>query len=134
MATAISWKAVYKDGSILPQLAEDGKENKYGDIDRDNLEFFELFKGEKLIFRLHLEPGRRLIVRMRTIGNFFDPSVNEVIWLVGWQWNANGRNVQDLAWIHENGLVELTGRYKNCPLNAPILLKQEKLEKEAKLD
>jgi len=132
MATALSWKAVYKDGSMLPQLRKDGKENKYEDIDRDNLEFFELLKGEKLIFKLHLEPGRRLIVRRRTIGNFFDPSVNDVVWLVGWQWNANGRNVQDLAWIFEDGHVELTGRFKNCPLNAPRLRPEEKLESEGK--
>jgi len=122
----VYWKAVYKDGSILPQLNEDGKENKYTDINRDNLEFFELHKEGKLIFRLHLEPGRRLIVRKRVIGNFFVPDDRKIVWLVGWQWNANGRNVQDIAWVFEDGHVELTGRFKECPFNAPNLREEEK--------
>ena len=115
----ISWKAVYNDGTCLPQYNKDGSVNKYPDIDRSKLKYFELLDGDRLLFRLHMEPGRRLIVRRRTIGNLFNKKDKKVIWMVGWQWNANGRNVQDIAWVFEDGHVELMGQFKECPFNAP---------------
>jgi len=125
----IYWKAVYKDGRNLSQFNADGTENKYPDIDRNNLLFFELLKGDSLIFRLHLEAGRRLIVRKRVIGKVFDPKSLKAVWMIGWQWNANGRNVQDIAWVFEDGHVELTGQFKECPFNEPEhLLECEKEE------
>ena len=122
MHSDIHWKAVYDDGTELTQFNEDGSENKYPDIDRRKLAFFELYNKEKLIFRLHLEKGRRLIVRRRVIakgklGGKLIPT--QVIWLVGWQWNANGRNVQDIAFIFDDGHVELLGRWKGSPFDAP---------------
>ena len=66
---SIEWRAIYKNGEIFPQHKKDGNANKYGDIDRSRLEYFDLHKGETLLFRLHMEPGRRLIVRRRTVGN-----------------------------------------------------------------
>jgi len=126
MCSEITWKAVYKDGTELPQHNKDGSVNKYPDIDRTKIDCFELYREEKLIFKLHLEEGRRLIVRRRTLIKNFDKSQSEVIWMVGWQWNANGRNVQDIAWVFEDGHVELTGQFKSCPFNSPVLMKEEK--------
>lgn len=118
MGPEITWKAIYKDGTELPQHNKDGTVNKYPDIDRSKLEFFELRQGKKLIFKLHLEPGRKLIVRRRTIQTLMG-SNKQVVWMVGWQWNANGRNVQDIAWIFDDGHMELTGRFKEMPFGAP---------------
>ena len=115
----VYWRAVYRDSTSLSQVTEEGKTNKYADINRENLKYFELLDGSKLLFRLHFEPGRRLIVRKRTIGNMFNAKDKKAVWMIGWQWNANGRNVQDIAWVFEDGHVELTGRFKECPFNAP---------------
>jgi hypothetical protein len=119
MHSNIYWRAVYKDGTELSQFKEDGSENKYPDIDRGKLAFFEIHSTDSVLFRLHLEPGRRLIVRKRIIGNLFNPTDKKVVWMVGWQWNENGRNLQDIAWVFEDGHVELTGRFKECPFNGP---------------
>jgi len=114
----LSWKAVYNDGKELPQYNADGTTNKYPDIDRNKLEFFEMWDGDKLIFKLHMEPEHRLIVRQRHIskmtfkGNTLNSSF---VWLVGHQWTDNGKNHQSLAWIFPDGHVELTGRFKNEP-------------------
>jgi len=114
----ITWNAIYKDGTNLPQYNVDGAVNKYPDIDRSKLEFFELNQGEKLLFKLHLEAGRKLIVRRRTMQSLLGTN-KKVVWMVGWQWNANGRNVQDIAWVFEDGHVELTGQFKEMPYAAP---------------
>jgi len=127
----VYWRAVYKDGTVLLQTTKEGKKNKYADIDRDKLKYFDLLDGNKLLFRLHLEPGRRLICRRRTIGDVFDASKKRVVWLIGWQWTVNGRNVQDIAWVYENGVVELTGRFKECPYDMPkSFVKGEEVKKD----
>ncbi len=137
MHSEIYWKAIYRDGTVFPQFNEDGSENKYPDINRKELEFFELRMSDgdsdRLLFKLHLEPGRKLIVRRRTTGNIIlskavgvgngilqaPLKTRNVVWMVGWQWNANGRNVQDIAWVFEDGHVELTGQFKASPFNVP---------------
>jgi len=109
MHSEIYWKAIYRDGTVFPQFNEDGSENKYPDINRKELEFFELRMSDgdsdRLLFKLHLEPGRKLIVRRRTTGNIIlskavgvgngilqaPLKTRNVVWMVGWQWNANGR-------------------------------------------
>lgn len=127
MHSDIFWTAVYNDGTNFPQYEEDGTENKYPDIDRSRLVAFDIRKTEtnRLIFRLHLSPGRnlicRLICRRRFIqkfcfGELTDPHMpfkkKSMIYLVGWQANIGGRNVQDIAYIFEDGHVELAGPWK----------------------
>ncbi len=126
MHTNIQWKAVYDDGKELPQVNEDGSENKYPDIDRSKLAFFEIYKEEKLIFRLHFQEGRRLIYRRRVSVNAMTKETH-AIYLVGWQAIVGGRNVQDIAYIFEDGHVELAGQWKEGRVfYAPILINEEK--------
>ena len=136
LRSSIYWKAVYKDGTSLTQF-EEGIEKKYPDIDRSKLVAFEIRKAavnnnpDKLFFRLHLDPGRRLIYRRRVKDNYkiggtpgnpkLVPYWQEVVYLVGWQATIEGRNVQDIAYIFSDGHVELAGMWRtdNAIMNKP---------------
>lgn len=129
MRSSIYWKAVYKDGTNLCQFGEN-EENKYPDIDRSKLAVFEIRKAgaegqDRLLFKLFLEPGRRLIYRRRVLQRYKfgksqtpEPKGTEVIYLVGWQANIGGRSVQDIAYVFEDGHVELAGQWKQAPYDA----------------
>ena len=130
MHSSIYWKAVYNDGKELIQFEEDGTENKYPDIDRSKLAVFEIRKAasgdqpDRLLFKMYLEPGRRLIYRRRVIEKMrfgkAKPELvsKEVIYLVGWQATIGGRSVQDIAYVFEDGHVELAGKWMQAPFNA----------------
>ncbi len=92
----LQWKAIYKDGTFLPQFNNEGSENKYTDIDRVQLVQFHLIKDGKPIVVIHLDSNKRLICRRRVAKHFSGPKAGtqEVVWLVGWQENRRGVNVQ----------------------------------------
>ncbi len=134
MRSNIYWKAIYNDGTELSQYEEDGTENKYPDIDRSKLASFEIRKAglvgpnyekDKLLFKMFLEPGRRLIYRRRVLkkmkvggtptGIKIKKRWNEIVYLVGWQATIGDRNVQDIAYIFEDEHVELAGRWMKEP-------------------
>lgn len=133
MHSSIYWKAIYQDGTSLCQYEDDGKENKYPDIDRSKLAIFEIRKAgmiqpksvpDQLLFKMYLEPGRRLIYRRRVMQRMKfgkgKPELvrKEVIYLVGWQATIGGRSVQDIAYVFEDGHVELAGKWMDAPYDA----------------
>ena len=103
----MQWKAVYKDDSSISQ--KDGF--KYTDINRDELEFFELYKEDKLVFRLHLEPGRNLVFRRRVSRPLFSDKI-EAVYLVGWQMRLSDRNIQSISYLFEDGRIEMAGQFR----------------------
>jgi len=103
------WKAIYSDGKSLNQYNE-GKTSKYTDIDRNLLQFFELYNGDKLIFRVHLDDGKRLIFRKR-VSQEMNSGNKKNVYLVGWQKKIGGENVQSIAYIFEDGRIELAGAW-----------------------
>lgn len=107
----MNWVSRYNDGTSLPQYNEDGSENKYSDIDRQKLSSFELTKrvGE-LAFCLHLDPGQRLIFRRRVMKR--SGYTDMVVYVVGWQMNVNGKNVQSIAYLTEKGEIHMAGAWK----------------------
>ncbi len=122
----LKWKAVYLDGKSLNQYNEDGSINKYTDIDRSILQFFELYKENKLILRIYLGDGKRLIYRRRVTLNLLG-KIKEVIYLVGWQKKIKGENVQSICYIFEDGHIESAGKWNDKNIfYAPNLIKQEK--------
>lgn len=126
MSENFFWKAIYSDGTFLPQFNEDSSENKYSDIDREKICFFEVYSKSVLIFRLELEKGRRLIFRKRVTQCISSGKVTRIVLLVGWQQTINGTNVQDIAYVFEDGHVELLGKWKENRLEyAPVLIEQE---------
>lgn len=111
------WKAVYTDGTELPQYNADGSENKYVDIDRSKLVRFALLQvnSDKPVVVLHLDQGQRLICRRRVAKHFsqdLKPQGEEVVWLVGWQQKINGRNSQMICFVFEDGHAEVRPGFK----------------------
>ena len=62
------------------------------------------------ILELHLEPGQRLIYRRRHAQTIGKPLITVTI--VGWQQTIAGQNVQSIAYVFEDGRIELAGRWK----------------------
>lgn len=123
----ITWKAIYSDGKSLNQYNEDKSVNKYTDINRSILQFFELYKEEKLILRVHLEDGKRLIYRRR-VSLHISGTITQVVYLCGWQKKVEGKNVQSISYIFEDGHIEMAGAWneKSPFAYAPNLIKEEK--------
>jgi hypothetical protein len=119
MSDKVTWQAVYNDGFVLPQY-DDGRVNKYPDIDRTKLERFELLKDGKVFYSLTLNEGQRLIYRRRTLlrmGVTKDaPKAREVIHLIGYQVTVSGKNFVVLNYIYEDGRIELDNSRSNIEL------------------
>ena len=122
----ITWKAVYPEG-CLNQYNEDGSVNKYTDIDRTLLQFFELYKEGKLILRVHLGDDKGLIFRRRVTLSM-GGKIKGVVYLVGWQKTVGGENIQSICYVFEDGQIEMAGAWneKSPFAYAPILIKEEK--------
>jgi hypothetical protein len=114
----ISWKAIYKDDTSLPQYNGDGTENHYQDIDRWKLVRFELHKNNIPFYALYLHRGQRLIYRMRVFKPLNKPDV--IVYMVGWQETIetkNGsRNITVINYIHPDGSVSLDDSRNNLQL------------------
>lgn len=120
----ITWKAIYSKGKSLKQY--NGKTNKYTDIDRDLLKFFEVYNQDKLILRLHLDKSKRLIYRKRVEQNVMTGKKSS-IYLVGWQSTIKGENIQSINYIFEDGHIESAGAWDEKTIfYAPNLIKEEK--------
>ncbi|MCH7561883.1 MAG: hypothetical protein IIC67_11070 [Thaumarchaeota archaeon] len=124
--TELIWKAIYSDGKSLNQYNEDKSVNKYTDIDRNILKFFELYDKDKLILRVHLGDSKRLIYRRR-VSLRMEGTITEVIYLVGWQKTIKGKNIQSINYIFEDGHIELKGAWdeKSPFAYSPNLIKEE---------
>ncbi len=122
----LKWKAVYSDGKSLNQYNEDGSVNKYPDIDRTILKYFELYGEDKLILRIHLEKERRLIYRRRVAKSLNGKQT--VVYFAGWQKTIGNENIQSIAYIFEDGHIEMAGQWKGKSnwFYAPNLIKEEK--------
>lgn len=109
----IFWKAIYNDGTYLVSSEEPGS-NHYGKIDRSKLIAFDILdkETEKLIFRLVLEPEQRLIYRKRNYQDVISggEKLMEII-MVGWQQTINGKNIQSISHIFDDGHVEQAGNW-----------------------
>lgn len=126
----MQWVAYYDDGTHLRQYDDAGRENKYADIGRDRLASFALYDGgipldgrietlaevkyqkaTRKVFHVHFEPGQRLIYRRR-VERTQGSEVPTVCHMIGWQQNVSGQNIQSIAYVFEDGTVELAGRWR----------------------
>lgn len=123
----ITWRAVYDDGSSLPQIAAGGLRHRYQDIERDRLVCFDLLRGDAVLVRVDMRDDsggslgpKRLIWRMRKELN--DKGHRSCVHLAGWQRLVNGRNVQAIAYVFDNGAVVLGGQFNDAdPLMYPVV-------------
>ena len=116
----------YGDKKIKLGEEADGKKFGYSDIDRDKLSAFSLEKDGEEIIRLHLDEDKRLIWRERNY--IVAGSKAKTIHLLGWQKTIKGENVQSIAYVFDDGKVELAGRFRegHPVFNSIELLDEEK--------
>ena len=120
----LQWKAIYNDGTFLPLKREDGTENKYTDIDRNRLIQFVLLNGDKPVITIHLDKNKKLIYRRRVYRD--TGNILGVIYLVGWQENKNGVNVQSISFVFPDGHIHVLDRfYENHPIFDKINFREE---------
>lgn len=122
------WRAIYKDGSILPQYCKCGFQKGYENIDRTKLSAFDIYsidnkekytehdlKTGKLIFRMFLEEGQKLIYRRRVQKEFSvitgEEKAQRYVYMVGHQQKVNGKNTQVINYIFQDGHIEQAGRW-----------------------
>ena len=134
VANSRQWRAIYKgDTSEHPSRLyqyERGRwnieyENKYPDIDRDNLLFFDIIDHTKsFIVRVHFDDARkRLIYRRRTQQTGNNPEDKNVILLAGWQMNVGSENVQVINYITEDNKVFMSSGWTE-PFGPPKLFRK----------
>jgi len=119
----MQWLAVYNDNSYLLQFNEDGEENKYDSIDRSKLASFHLVKkddeGFKRVASVFFErPSQQLVWRKRNyLHQFSDGTViPELVYMLGWHENINGKSYKSIMYIHQDETIELAGSRQNIEL------------------
>lgn len=126
---SLEWIAIYKDSSVLTQFNEDGTENLYLDINRNKLSEFRLHRPDgELVFSLKLDPDQRLVFRRR---NFLTEAGDKVTWnILGWQQTINGKNIQSINYINDEGLpIIAAGKFnEDHPLYRSIELIEVELD------
>jgi len=107
------WKAIYKDGTSLEQYNDDGTENKYSSIDRNNLSQFILIQNHIPKVVIHLREGQKLIYRRRVAMPItgINAFKSQAVYLAGWQENRNGVNFQCITFLFEDGHIEVVDRF-----------------------
>lgn len=114
------WVANYTDGTTFPQFDDQGRENKYANINREKLERFDMLNKQtkKLVLSVYLREGQKLIFRRRTLMHL-DGS-KYIIFIVGWNikiyTNSGPKDFVTLNYIHEDGSVALDGARNNIQL------------------
>ena len=106
------WKAVYSDNTELNQFNLDGLENKYIDIDRSKLIQFSLYRNKSPLITVHLDSNKKLIYRKRIAATGFGCQIKEMVHLIGWQENVNGKNAQMLFAVFQDNHIEVMDRFK----------------------
>lgn len=104
----IHWRAIYNDGTYLDALEAEGG---YQSIDRLRLVSFQLLKHGQPYVTVHLGPEQKLIWRKREFLSM--TGQHDVVHLVGWQQNINGRNIQSILYVFEDGRIEMAGAWKD---------------------
>ena len=118
----ITWQATYNDNAVLKQFT--GKRvNRYEDIERVNLKFFDLMKDNKVFLRIHFDdPRKRLIYRRRAVMG--QGGVVKVYFLAGWQMTVGKENLQVINYVDEDGLIFSSSGWKE-PYGKPELYQYE---------
>jgi len=115
-----TWEAIYKDGTTLPQYNEKGEPNGYENIDTSKLKRFAILipdpedsTKKKVHFRLHLEPGQRLIYLRRgfidVVKSTLEVKRKDYFLMVGWQQTIGGKNIQSISYIYDDLHIEQAG-------------------------
>ena len=116
--------AIYKDGTILKQFAEDGTERLFKEIDQDNLSEFRLdnrfhayrvsldtgdfgINDERITFNGFEHSKFKLVYFKRVRQNLGGPIPVEVTYNIGWQVAGSSKQVnqQRIMQIHRDNSI-----------------------------
>lgn len=122
----LRWAAKYDDGSIVNQFGEDGQELSYDNLkDRERVVVFIIYDQDtgKSVLGLNLDPGQKLIYRRRNWARPGEDRPFRTVHLVGWRRTIAGECIQSIAYVFEDGRIELAGKFReNHPLfESPVL-------------
>lgn len=127
------WATVYEDGHRRVQLdwqdpENEAKKNYYKDIDRDRLRRFEIWRDNTMLFWLSFRPGQKLIWRRR-VSIAPGKGVEMACHILGKQEKVNGKNVQGIIVLYEDGRIEVSDRWRDDHpwLSPPVLREEERL-------
>lgn len=121
------WIVRYSDGNTFPKNKEKAQKmnQSYDDINREKLEYFEIYDSDGLVLKIHLDDkDKRLIYRRRH--QVIPGQGEKVIWLAGWQKVVNGENVQSIQLLFPDGHIESIGKWKDGLFCKPNLKDSEK--------
>ncbi len=115
----------YNDGTKIELGKQaDGSLFGYNNIDREKLSAFALVQDGKELLKLHIEEGQRLIWRKReyiAIGKD-----KKVIHLLGWRKSVGYKDVQAIAYVFDDGHIELAGAFrKDHPIFDEVKLTEQ---------
>lgn len=110
MTKASEWVAEYDDGTIVPQIAEDGTERSHKDLALDRVVAFTLYVNGK---RFHLSlDGKKLIYRRRCFEQYPGAHLWHV-YLLGWHAETSDGPVRSYMLIDEDGNAEMHSEWKD---------------------
>lgn len=112
MQCQLSWVAVYNDGSTHTE--EELKTSEK--VDRNKLNEFRLFCGERLIFSAFFDNSKRKLIFRRRVLLDANGTPKDIIYLVGWHENVKGVSVKSICYIYSDGHVEFDDDRNNLEL------------------
>ena len=109
--TTLKWRAIYRDGTVVEQYDEkrDPIEVSSEVLDRKKVMTFFIIQGQVPVFTLHLDEGQNLIYRRRISVTEYKAKICH---LVGWQQTVQVETVQSIAYVFEDGRIEMAGRFR----------------------
>lgn len=121
----MQFKANYSDGSFLLWDEDTQSEKAYTKVDRTKLTGIELYTDGKLVHKLHLEKGQRLILRRRVKHNIITNEFT-IVYIVGFNETINSVDRPTAIIIFEDGHTELITAWKDTPFDKVELMDCEK--------
>ncbi|SNQ59538.1 hypothetical protein [Candidatus Methanoperedens nitratireducens] len=128
----LTWRAIYDDGTVIDQFNETREPIEVSSeiIDRKKVKTFLIMQGQVPVFRLELNEGQRLFYRRRTsISAGIEQTKDQICHIAGWQQNIQGEMKWRIAFIFEDGKIEIKDKFiEGHPWFYPIVLTDKEKE------
>lgn len=108
----LTWRAIYRDGTVVDQYDEkrDPIEVSSEVIDHTQVKTFFIMREVQVpVLTLHLDEGQKLIYRRRTS---VTGDKSQMCHLAGWQQDVGIETVQSIAYVFEDGTIEMAGKFR----------------------
>lgn len=138
MRLKYEWRVTFRDGEVLDEHnPQTGQSRPWTEAFKKPIALVQLVEAAtgEIPVTVHLKPGQKPITRRRvaipmSIGGTIKPAgPRTTVWLMGWHQKVDGRNVQQVFFVHADGKIEVIDRWdENSRLYYAVkLLPEEKL-------